>query len=304
MPAVGFGCAFYNWEGVNLDGAEELVSAALAAGYRNLDTARSWDSERLVGNALEQHMKAGSLRREDFFISTKVCHPEEAWVSTYKRPEGLGLDFEDPAVDISTKVAADIAASLKNLRVDYVDLLLCHWPGNCDSQAPTNRAVRKQIWLALETARRQGLAKAIGVCNFAVHHLEGLIADTGIKPAVAHMEGHPYCIDEEFVSLCKSHGIVLVCHSPFASGNLFQESLKVFEDAVLQELALKYRRNVGQVILRWLLQRGFGVLPKSSKQDRMTSNLELNFVIESTDMQRINALNANKHVRPDPKMIA
>lgn len=304
MPAIGFGCAFYDWQGVKTEGAEGIVRAALAAGYRNLDTARSWDSEAAVGNALAEHVKAGSLKREEVFISTKVCHPEETWVSTYKRPKGLGFHFEDAALDVHTKVASDIAASLANLRVEYVDLLLCHWPGNYESQAPTNRTVRKEIWLALEAARKQGLTRAIGVCNFAVHHLEGLIADTGITPAVAHMEGHPYCIDEELVSFCNSHGIMLVCHSPFASGNLFEESLDVFEDAVLQELATKYHRTVAQVILRWLLQRGFAVLPKSKNRDRMASNLETSFILEPVDIERINALNANKRVRPDPKKIA
>jgi len=299
MPVLGFGCAFYNWNSIDLDGAEKMVSAALRAGYRNLDTARSWDSERLVGNVLAQHVKTGLLMRKDVFISTKVCHPEDIWHPTYKRRPGLGFNWEDPHLDVPTKVAADIQASLTNLRIEYVDLLLMHWPGNYDSQASTNRVVRKKAWEAFENAHRLGHAKALGICNFAVHQLKDLMTDVSIKPAVAHIEGHPYCIDEEMVSFCKAHDIAVVAIAPFASG-----SFGLLEDQVLRELSSKYDRSVGQVILRWLHQRGLGALPKSMNCNRMASNLDIDFVIDTADIERINALNCNRRNRPDPRKIA
>lgn len=303
MPAIAFGCAFYDVKGM-LQGADEArvhVPVALESGYRHLDTARSWGTERSVGDTLREQIAAGKLSREDLFITAKVCHPMKSWVKEgYICDESLRFDFEAADMDVKKKVAGDIQESLKNLGVDFVDVLLMHWPGNFGSQdASGNREVRKLIYEVFEAFYQNGLAKAIGVCNFSAQHIEDLIADTSIGPMVAHFESHPYGFNEELLSFCQKNSIAPMAHQPFGGGGL-----KLFEDPVLMELASKYDRNIAQLILRWLFQRGVGAMPRSSSRVNMASNLELDFAIESEDMERINGLNRNHFIRPDPKTIA
>lgn len=169
-------------------------------------------------------MKTGLLTRKDVFIPTKVCHPENFWNPTYKRRKGLGFNWEDPDLEMPTKVAADIQASMLNPRIENVELWLMHWPGNYDSQASANRVVvRKKVWEALENAHRPGHAKALGICNFVVHQQKLLMTDVSIKLAADHTEGHPYCIDEEMVSFARhtASQLLPVHHLPVeASGSL------------------------------------------------------------------------------------
>jgi len=251
------------------------VPTALDLGYRNFDTALRWESEKFLGVMLGQAVNSGNLKREDVFISTKVCHPVKTWSPGYDSNPKLGFDFENLELDVKKCVNEHIQESLQNLGVDYVDLLLMHWPGNYNSQNPRNRAVRKQIWEVFESIHKAGVAKAIGKCNFAVHHMKSLSADSCIKPIVAHIEGHPYGIDEDMVSFCKDNDMAMMAIAPFASG-----CLNLFKDPVLSELSIEYGCSVGQLILRWLRQRGLGVLPKSGNHERMASNLDLDFEIQ------------------------
>lgn len=308
MPAIAFGCAFYDWKGMVAHGKDEAsvqVPVALESGYRHLDTARSWGTEGAVGAALKAHIAAGVLKREDLFITAKVCHPMQSWVEGYEVDETLRFDFDDASLDVKKKVAEDVRESLANLGVDYVDMLLMHWPGNyCPHTGPAkdasrNRSMRQEIYEVFESFHRDGLAKGIGVCNFSKQHLQDLLADASIKPTVAHLEGTPYGLDDEMVAFCLANDVAVMAHQVFGTG-----SMGLFEDPVLSEVASKYDRSVAQVILRWLFQRGLGAIPRSSSRDHMTSNLDLDFTIESEDVERINSLNRNQHQRPDPNTIA
>lgn len=302
MPAIAFGCAFYDWKGLcqGKDQASVHIPAALESGYLHLDTARSWGTECPAGAALKERIAAGALRREDLFITAKVCHPMRSWVEGYQVIESLRFDFDDTSLDVKNKVAEDVRDSLKNLSVDYVDMLLMHWPGSYGSKdASRNRMLRRQIYEVFESFHRDGLAKGIGVCNFSKQHLQDLMAETSIKPAVAHLEGHPYGLDDEMVAFCHANDIAVMAHQVFGTG-----SMGLLEDPVLREVASKYDRTIAQVILRWLFQRGLGAIPRSSSRAHMTSNLDLDFTIELDDMERINSLNRNQHQRPDPKTIA
>lgn len=302
MPAIAFGCAFYDWDGM-VEGASHAqihISAGLRSGYLHLDTARSWGTERAAGAALQEQIAAGVLKREDLFITAKVCHPLQGWCEGFKKRDSLRFDFDDASLDVKKKVAEDFRESLTNLGVDYVDMLLIHWPGNYKSKdASRNRPMRQQIYEVFESLYRDGLAKGIGVCNFAKQHLQDLMSDTTIKPMVAHLEGHPYGLDDEMVSFCLANDIAVMAHQVFGTG-----TMGLFEEPVLMEVASKYDRTVAQVILRWLFQRGCGAIPRSTSQAHMTSNLDLDFTIELEDMERINGLNRNQKQRPDPKSIA
>ncbi|MDR7909632.1 aldo/keto reductase [Bacillus velezensis] len=257
------------WFGIGVfkveEGAElvNAVKTALVHGYRSVDTAAIYGNEEGVGEGIRQGLQEAGLKREDIFVTSKVWNADLGYEETLK------------AFD----------TSLEKLGLDYLDLYLIHWP-----------VEGKYIdaWRALETLYQDGRIKAIGVSNFQIHHLKHLMKETEIKPMINQVEYHPRLTQKELLAFCTEQGIQLEAWSPLMQGQLL-------DHPVLQEIAEKYGKSAAQVILRWDLQNGVITIPKSTKKHRIEENANVfEFELSADDMKRIDDLNENLRVGPDP----
>jgi diketogulonate reductase-like aldo/keto reductase len=230
--------------------AAELVAAALKAGYRHIDTAWKYGSERAVGEAL----RACGLPRKDVFITTKVSHE-------YLRAD----DF-----------ARSVDESLAALKIDQVDLLLVHWPNPEIPLAETMPALAK--------AKRQGLARHIGVANFNIALLDQALKLCPEPLVALQAEYHPYLDQSKLLAACRERGLVFVAYCPLGRGRLFK-------DPELGEIAQRRGRSIAQVALRWLMQQGVAAIPRSSNPQRIMENFAVfDFTLSDDEMKRIAAL--------------
>jgi methylglyoxal/glyoxal reductase len=257
------------WFGIgvfNVEEGPELVNAvktAIKHGYRSVDTASIYGNEVGVGQGIHEGIKEAGISREDLFVTSKVWNTDLGYESTIAAYE----------------------TSLNKLGLEYLDLYLIHWPVE---------GKYKDAWRALETLYKEGRVKAIGVSNFQIHHLEDLMKDAEIKPMVNQVEYHPRLTQKQLHSFCQEHGIQLEAWSPLMQGQLL-------DNEVLQEIANKYNKSVAQVILRWDLQNGVVTIPKSTKEHRIVENASVfDFELTEEDMKRIDGLNQNHRVGPDP----
>ena len=244
------------------DVAEHSVVDALEAGYRHIDTAAIYQNERGVGAAL----KASGLPREEIFVTTKLWNkdqdPEAAWPALHKSLDLLGLE--------------------------YVDLYLIHWPSPW-------RGNFLAAWETLIEMREKGLVKSIGVSNFEEEHLTEIISATGVTPAVNQIELHPYLQQESLSEIDARHGILTEAWSPLGQG-------QALEDAVLSSIALKHNVSTAQVIIRWHVQSGRIVIPKSVTTSRIQSNFDVfGFELDQDDLAAIKTLNTDSRIGPDPR---
>ncbi|GIO53660.1 aldo/keto reductase [Paenibacillus cineris] len=241
----------------------EAVKAAVKHGYRSIDTAAVYANETSVGQGIREALADSGLKREDLFVTSKVWNAD------------LGYD--------STIAAYE--KSLKKLGLDYLDLYLIHWPV---------AGKYKEAWRAMEQLYKDGRVKSIGVSNFQVHHLEDLMKDAEIVPVINQVEFHPMLTQKELRDFTKQHNIQLEAWSPLMQGELLNHPL-------LKEIAEKYGKSIAQVILRWDLQHGVVTIPKSTKEHRIVENASLfDFELSQEDMDRIDGLNENRRVGPDP----
>lgn len=255
MPWLGFGVFKVK------DGEEvvEAVKTAIQAGYRSIDTAKAYNNETGVA----QGIRESGVAREDLFITTKVWNSDQGYESTL----------------------AAFEASMERLELEYLDLYLIHWPV---------KGKYKDTWRALEKLHREGRIRAIGVSNFQIHHLEDLMTDATIKPAVNQVELHPLLIQSELRDYCSKHQIQIEAWSPLGQGNLLEHPL-------LQDIAAKYGKSPAQVILRWDLQNGIVTIPKSVTPQRIRENADLyDFELTADEVEQINGLNENKRFGSDP----
>jgi diketogulonate reductase-like aldo/keto reductase len=295
MPVLGFGCAFGNWTdrsqffGFQPDLAWAAIPAAFRAGFRHFDAAFIYGSHNILGASLGAEFARGSVKREDVFVTTKVFHPH-AEIALNRL--GRSFDFSLDLSQVKERILLDVEKSLNELNLGRVDLLLMHWPGNHNTtDEARGRALRREVWAAFEEVYRSGRARAIGVSNFLVRHLEGLKEDgAAVTPMVNQIEVNPYITQEATVAYCQANGIHVSAWAPFGSGDS-----SLLSDPLLVSLSVKYGKNIGQIILRWLFQRGMSSLPKSSNEGRMRSNLQIfDFIIEEQDIQAISGLNKHK----------
>jgi diketogulonate reductase-like aldo/keto reductase len=239
----------------------ENVTHAIEAGYRHIDTAKAYENEAQVGQAVH----ASGLDRSEFFITTKVFNSDH------------GHD----------KATAAIKASLGRLEMDHVDLILIHWP--VPSQ---DRYV--ETWQALIDAQQAGLARAIGVSNFQPEHLRRIIDETGVTPAVNQVELHPYLQQPGLRREHADRGIVTEAWSPLAQG-------LVLDDPAITAIAEAHGKTPGQVVLRWHIQLGNVVFPKSVTVERIRQNIDIfDFELSGEEMQAIEALDRGERTGPDP----
>ncbi len=207
-------------------------------------------------------IKESGINREDLFITTKL------WNDDIR----------------SGHVREALEDSLKKLGTDYVDLYLLHWPADGYVEA----------YLECEKLLKEGKIKALGVSNFKKHHLEHLLKHVNVIPAVNQMEFNPQMQDNALLSYCKENKIVMEAWSPLGSGQCLQNE-------AISKLAHKYNKSNAQIILRWLLQRGIVILPKSVHKERIIENIKIfDFSLSNDDMNLINNLNENKRTGPDP----
>lgn len=260
------------WLGIGVFKVEEgpeLVQAvkfAIKHGYRSIDTASIYGNEEGVGQAIREALEETGLTREDLFITSKVWNAD------------LGYD--------STIAAYE--TSLQKLGLDYLDLYLIHWPVE---------GKYKEAWRALETLYKEGKVRAIGVSNFQVHHLTDVMKDAEIVPMINQVEYHPRLTQKELQAFCMEHNIQLEAWSPLMQGQLL-------DNPVLQEIAASYHKTVAQIIIRWDLQNGVITIPKSTKEHRIVENSSVfDFELTKEDMARIDQLNENHRVGPDPDHI-
>jgi 2,5-diketo-D-gluconate reductase B len=249
IPAVGFGTS-----GLGYITAEH-VAAALKAGYRHIDTARKYGTEGAVGEG----MRASGVPRSEIFLCTKVSH------------ENLhAADF-----------ARSVDDSLKALGVDYVDLLLVHWPEKNTPLAETMGALAK--------AKRSGLTRHIGVANFNIAMLDEAIKLCPEPLVTLQAECHPYLDQSKVIAACRERGLVLTAYCPLARG-------RIKGDAVLAEVGRRHGKTGAQVALRWLMQQEIiAAIPRSSNATRIAENIDVfDFELDGDEMRRVGALK-----RPD-----
>jgi 2,5-diketo-D-gluconate reductase A len=257
MPQVGFG-VFQ----VPDDETTEAVCSAVEAGYRLIDTAAIYRNERGVGRALAEV----SVEREELFVTTKVWNSDQGHDATLR------------AFD----------TSLSKLGLDAVDLYLIHWP-------LPSRDLYVETWRALERLHADGRTRAIGVSNFQVHHLERLLDETDVVPAVNQVELHPGLAQDELRSFHDRHGIVTEAWSPMGQGK------GLLDDPTVVDVAERHRRTPAQVVLRWSIQLGNVVIPKSVRPERMAENISLfDFELGDDDMAALGGLDTVGRVGPDP----
>lgn len=257
------------WFGIGVFKVEEgpelvnAVKTAIKHGYRSVDTAAIYENEEGVGKGIQEGLKEAGISREELFVTSKVWNADLGYESTIAAYE----------------------TSLKKLGLEYLDLYLIHWPVE---------GKYRDAWRALETLYKEGRVKAIGVSNFQIHHLEDLMKDAEIKPMVNQVERHPRLTQKELQAFCQNNGIQLEAWSPLMQGQLL-------DNEVLQEIADKHNKSVAQIILRWHLQHGVVIIPKSTKEHRIVENANVfDFELTKEEMQIIDDLNQNYRVGPDP----
>ncbi len=244
------------------DEVAEAVGSALELGYRHIDTASVYDNERGTGEGL----RASGVPREDVFVTTKLART------------AMGRD----------NAFREFDASLERLGLDHVDLYLIHWP-------VPSQDLFVETWQALLEIRDSGRAKSVGVSNFKIDQLERLAAETGTMPVINQIELHPWLPQAELRAFHKEHGVVTQAWSPLAKGG------EQLQHPLVNELAEKHGRTPAQVLLRWHVQLGNVIIPKTVSKARMAQNLAIfDFELSTEDFSLLATLNSGLRTGPHP----
>ena len=269
IPALGFG-VFQTPP----DETRDAVTAALSAGYRHIDTAAAYGNEREVGEAIAR----SGIDRDDVFIETKI------WISDFGYDETLH-GYEKSA---------------KKLGVEQIDLLILH------QALPSEFGTTQEAYRALETLLADGKVRAIGVSNFMVEHLTTLLEGATVVPAINQIEVHPYFQQREVQDFGAEHGIVSQAWSPIGGITFYRDGAhtSTLEDPVITEIATAHGRSPAQVMLRWHLQQGRQVIPKSTKPARIAENFDVfGFDLTGEQLAAIDGLDTGKRGGPEPEAV-
>jgi D-xylose reductase len=293
MPAVGLG--FWKME---QSAAADLTVHAVQSGYRHLDCASDYGNEAYVGTGIQRVLDGGICKREDLWVTSKL------W-NTYHRPEN---------------VKKAVQRSLSDLHLDYLDLYLIHFPITLqyvpfetrypagwffDPSAASPRMELDSVpiietWQAMEELVGLGLVKSIGISNFCISLIRDLLSQCTIRPSVLQVESHPYLVQPKLLRYCQMESIAYTAFSPLGAPSyvpigMATESESVLTHPVVQNIASAHEKTTAQIVLRWGVQRGTAVIPKTSKQERLVENLSIgDFQLSDSEMQSISTLDRNR----------
>lgn len=253
IPAIGFG----TWQVPDGPATYDAVTAALAAGYRHIDTARAYGNEASVGRAIAD----SGLARDEVFITTK-----------------LPAEIKDYATAVTS-----FEQSLAALGADHVDLYLIHAPWPWEAMGTDCAAGNAEVWRAFEEFFADGRARAIGVSNFSVDDLQKLARASRLTPAVNQISFFVGRTQDQTLAYCRDHDILVEGYSPLATG-------AILDSPEIASIAEKYGRSVAQVCIRYVLQKGVLPLPKSTTPSRIAENVDLDFEISAADMELLDGL--------------
>uniref|UniRef100_A0A0D9W5K1 NADP-dependent oxidoreductase domain-containing protein n=1 Tax=Leersia perrieri TaxID=77586 RepID=A0A0D9W5K1_9ORYZ len=282
VPAVGLGTASARFMGE--DDFRVVLLAALEVGYRHIDTASVYGSERVVGEGVADAVRRGVLKsREEVFVTTKVwctqCHPD--------------------------LVLPSLMESLQNLQMEYVDLYLVHWPMSVKPSKPHYPMKREyivpmdltKVWQAMEECHRLGLAKMIGVSNFTTKKLQELLTFAKIPPAVNQVELNPVWQQKKLLEFCKEKGIHVTAYHPLGGKYKTSTVNPVMNSDVLKEIAEAKGKSVAQISLRWIYEQGASMLTTSTKRERLKENIEIfDWQLSDDDRLKISQIPQHKKV--------
>ncbi len=258
IPQVGLGL----WQLTDQAKFKASFNAAIAAGYRHFDTAQAYHNEQLLGDAI----KESGVKRQDLFITTKIA------------VQNFG----------EKKSRTSFMQSLKRLDMEYVDLVLLHFP------IPL---LRKKTWAVVEGLKAESLTKSIGVSNFTINHLKQLEGYAKELPVVNQVEMHLFLQQDRLLDYCQSKNIIIEAYSPLAHA-------KAMDNEVIGLMAVKYKHSYAQIMLRWAIQKGVVVIPKSANPKRVVENIDvMDFEISDEDMTSLTKLNKNLHTCWNPELV-
>ncbi|KAF7806713.1 NAD(P)H-dependent 6'-deoxychalcone synthase-like [Senna tora] len=259
MPVIGLGTAA---DSPGKDTTREAVIEAIKLGYRHFDTASVYGSEESLGEGIGEALKLGLIKsRDELFINSKL------WCS-HNHPH---------------HVIPALKATLRNLKLEYLDLYLIHWPisskvGRLEFPFDESELVAfdmKGVWAAMEECQKMGLTKSIGVSNFSCKKLENLLSFATIPPTVNQVEMNPSWQQKKLIEYCKTKGIIITAYSPLGAKGASWGTNEVMESPFLKHIAESHSKSVAQVCLRWLYEEGVSFVVKSYNKERMKQNLEI-----------------------------
>ncbi|KAL0867913.1 hypothetical protein ABMA27_008592 [Loxostege sticticalis] len=264
--------------GGNGDKMRQTINWAVEAGYRHIDTASIYENEAAIGQGIADVIARGLVKREDLFVTTKL------WNDRHARDQ----------------VVPALKESLARLGLDYVDLYLIHFPISSEADGTDSYIDYLETWKGMEDAKKQGLAKSIGVSNFNSQQIKRIIDNSEIPPAVNQIEVHPAHTRERLVANCHSMGVVVMAYSPF--GFLVPRESSAApppqaNDPTLVRIAQKYGKTTNQIVLRYLIERGAIPAPKSTNKDRLKANIDIfDFQLTPEEVATISKFNVNKSI--------
>lgn len=261
MPIVGLG----TFRVENNDECAASVKHAIENGYTHIDTAMIYENEDKVGQGIAEGLASTGLKRSDLFITSKL------WLDDYGRQN----------------VADAYETSLNKLGLDYLDLYLMHWPG-------TDEALMIDTWQGMEDLYKNDKVKNIGVSNFNIEHLEALLAQVSIKPVINQVEFHPYLLQSSLNRYLEVQNIHMESWSPLMNA-------QILEDKTVNAVAKEVGKSPAQVIIRWNIEHGVVVIPKSVTPSRIEENINVfDFALTAEQIEKLDNLNEDRRIGPDP----
>ena len=276
IPVIGLG----TWKS-NVGEVYQAVRWALKLGYKHFDCASIYNNQQEIGQAFTDAFREDNLKREDIFVTSKL------WNDSHYPQD----------------VLPELKQTLKELKLDYIDLWLMHWPiaqkkgttipQNDEDMISLSKLDLSLTYKEMEKAQKQGLTKSIGVSNFGKKNLEHIISECEIIPSINQIESHPYLTQSDLIDFCKKNMITVTAYSPLGSGTSSND-YNLLKDKTITSIAHKLNITPAQVLLSWQINRGVIVIPKSVKEQHLRDNLKaINIQLDNKDMQEIEALNKN-----------
>lgn len=263
----------------------KVFDAAISAGYRLFDTGTLYGNDEFVGDVIFDRLNKRELKRDDFFVETKIAPFQHGKENTRKA----------------------VLDSLKRLKLSYLDLVLIHWPGvqKLPPNDPKNKTMRQETWQELEDLVSAGKIKSIGVSNYTENHLKDLMEYCKIKPTVNQVEFHPLCYQKQLLSFCKDNSLYIQAYSSLGSSQSKPPGWTVlFGHEVVKGLAASYNKSIPQILLRWGLQHDCLLIPKTSRVENLAPNIDIfDFEISADDMAKLDNINQDKHFCWNPANI-